>query len=112
MLFLKYFIILHVDKFENLELLLRASEAPNARDLEGKTALFKAVNFNKIYAIQLLLSHGARACIKDKNGLTPFQFLGKDEKVKNLLLYGELLRLCVKIIRYNDIHNAFNCWKK
>jgi len=44
----------------------------------GATALHRAVTSNKIELVKFLVNHGAEKCIKDHDGLTPFDRAVKD----------------------------------
>ena len=52
-------------------LLLQAGANINTFDINGNTALHKAVIFRQHLVVKQLVSHGALGCIKNKQGFTP-----------------------------------------
>jgi len=57
-----------------LELLLNASADVNATDADGKTALMAASERGHVQKVEFLLSHGAKADVKDKKGRTALDY--------------------------------------
>ena len=66
-----------------LELALDCGADMEAKDGNGRTALFYAVASQRIENVKLLLERGADKTVKDKNGKTPYD-VAKENQVKEV----------------------------
>jgi ankyrin repeat protein len=58
-------------RVDAMRMLLDHSADPNARALDGKTALMLAVVSRESEAVRLLLHYGADKNVRDRNGVSP-----------------------------------------
>ncbi len=113
---LAYYLCLSIErgKLEELRLLLKASNFPNARTSDKRTPLHCAVLADNISAVKLLLTSGAKVCLKDNHGISPLEeaALQKNSKILNLIKYGEVCRLLLQSYNFNLKLLAFGTLKK
>ncbi len=69
-------------------MLLERGAAPNKRDGDGRTPIYRAVLAGNPEIVSLLLAHGAKPNIKDDNGTTPLSKTYDFDTMKILLEAG------------------------
>jgi ankyrin repeat protein len=75
-----------------IELLLAHGADVNARDEDGRTAIFRLAEDGCGDLIQLLLSHGAKKEVRDKDGMAPWDVArvnGREDVIPLLLIDTE-----------------------